>query len=287
MNRVFRKSATFAATLAAAFIGAAGAAWAATETGQPTPWQLGMQPPVTDIAERIQGFHNFLLWVIGLITLFVTVLLGVVFVRFNRKANPQPSRTSHNTLLEVLWTGIPVLILVVIAVPSFKLLYYADVVVDPEITIKTTGHQWYWSYEYPDDGLFFDAIMVEDADLEADQPRLLATDTHVVVPTGKRIRLLVTASDVIHAWTIPAFGVKVDAIPGRVNEIWFEVQREGVYYGQCSELCGIRHAFMPIVVEAVSPEAYEAWLEETKEEFASGAPGHGFSVVAASTQAVE
>ncbi|MEX1148164.1 MAG: cytochrome c oxidase subunit II [Sphingomonadales bacterium] len=286
VNKVFRNSAALAVT-AAALVGGASVAWANVETGQPAPWQLGFQAPVTEIGERLNNFHDLLLWIIGLITLFVTVLIAYVAVRFNRKANPNPSKTSHNTLIEVLWTGIPVLILVAIAVPSFRLLYFSDVVADPELTIKTTGHQWYWSYEYPDDGLYFDAIMVPDSDLAPGQPRLLATDANLVVPTNTRIRLLVTASDVIHSWAMPAFGVKVDAVPGRLNEVWFEINREGVYYGQCSELCGIRHAFMPITVEAVSPERYEAWLEEARELYAVDSPARPLWLAAASAQPVE
>ncbi|RMF11728.1 MAG: cytochrome c oxidase subunit II [Alphaproteobacteria bacterium] len=262
-----------------------GAAWA---TGQPEPWQLGFQPSVTEVGDRVHGFYDLLMWIITLITLFVTGLLAYVIIRFNRKANPDPSKTSHNTLIEVIWTGVPILILVLIAVPSFKLLYFQNEVGEADLTIKATGHQWYWSYEYPDeDGLTYDAIMLSDEERKPGQPRLLATDTHVVVPVGKKVRMLVTASDVIHAWTIPAFGVKVDAVPGRINETWFAVEKEGIYYGQCSELCGVRHAFMPIVVEAVSQEKYDAWLAEAKELYATDSAAPAITVAAASTQTVE
>ncbi|MBM3517192.1 MAG: cytochrome c oxidase subunit II [Alphaproteobacteria bacterium] len=246
--------------------------WAA----QPEPWQFGFQEAATPIMERVTSFHDLLLVIITLISLFVLALLGYIIFRFNARSNPTPSRTAHSTLLEVVWTVIPIIILIAIAIPSFKLLYYSDRAVDAEMTLKAIGHQWYWSYEYPDhDGLTFDAIMKEEADLAADEPRLLATDNRVVVPVGTTIRVLVTADDVIHAWSVPAFGVKVDAVPGKVNEIWIHVDREGVYYGQCSELCGVNHAFMPIAVEAVSKARFAAWIEEAKLAFGSrGTPRH-------------
>lgn len=266
MSKLVNKTKALAAVAVVALIGSVGMAWA----GQPEPWQLGMQAPATELKDRLNDFHNLLMWIITAITLFVTALLAYVMIRFSRKNNPEPSKTTHNTLLEVIWTGVPILILIVIAVPSFKLLYFQSEVGEADLTIKTTGHQWYWTYEYMDeDGLSFTSIMLEDDELKPGQPRLLETDTHVVVPVGKRVRMLVTASDVLHAWTIPAFGVKVDAVPGRVNELWFEVDEPGTYYGQCSELCGIRHAFMPIVVRAVSEQEYEAWLVEARELYAT------------------
>ena len=189
--------------------------------------------------------------------------------RFNAKANPQPTRTTHNTVLEVAWTVVPILILVVIAIPSFKLLYYQDRSPDAEMTIKAIGHQWYWSYEYPDHGNFtFDAFMKYDESLEEGEPRLLATDTKVVLPVDTDIRLLITADDVLHSWAIPAFGVKQDGVPGRIAEKWVRIQQPGVYYGQCSELCGVNHGFMPIEVHAVSKEEYEAWVVEAQEMYA-------------------
>jgi cytochrome c oxidase subunit 2 len=285
VNKLFNKTAAMAVTAVMMVLASVGMAWA---TGQPEPWQLGLQAPATDIKERIEGFHDLLMWIITLITIFVTILMVYVVFKFNRKANPEPSKTTHNTLLEIIWTGVPILILVLIAVPSFKLLYFQSEVGDADITIKATGHQWYWSYEYPDEGDFsYDALMVEDDELQPGQPRLLATDMDVVVPVGKRIRMLVTASDVIHAWTIPAFGVKVDAVPGRINELWFEVKEPGTYYGQCSELCGIRHAFMPITVRAVSEEEYAAWLEKTKELYAMDGAAPAITVAAAQPQTVE
>lgn len=236
--------------------------------GQPTPWQIGFQDAVSPMMERIDSFHDLLMWVITVITLFVLVLLAIVVIRFNSRANPTPTRTTHNSLLEVIWTVVPVIILVLIAIPSFKLLYYMDRTDEAEMTLKAIGHQWYWSYEYPDHGEFtFDSIMIEDEDLKEGQVRLLETDTRVVLPVDTNIRLLVTADDVIHAWAIPAFGVKMDAVPGRLNETWVRVDKEGTYYGQCSELCGVNHGFMPIAVEVVSKEAFASWIRKAKREF--------------------
>jgi cytochrome c oxidase subunit II len=236
---------------------------------QPTPWQLGFQPPATPIMDRMESFHNLLLWIITVITLFVLALLAWVCVRFRASRNPTPSRRTHNTILEIAWTAVPVLILVVIAIPSFKLLYYQDVTPEAELTIKAVGHQWYWSYEYPDNGNFaFDAYMVADGDLQPGQPRLLATDNSVVLPVDTTVRVLVTATDVLHSWAVPAFGVKMDAVPGRINETWVRIEEPGTYYGQCSELCGTNHGFMPIMVEAVSKDEFEAWTREAQQEFA-------------------
>jgi cytochrome c oxidase subunit 2 len=208
-----------------------------------------------------------------LIVVLVLGLLGYCILRFNERANPEPSRTTHNTLIEVIWTAVPVMILVGIAIPSFKLLYEEDVIPKAELTVKATGHQWYWSYEYPDNGNFgFDATMVEDKDLKPDQLRLLTTDNHVVLPVGTTVRIITTATDVIHSWAVPAFGVKVDSVPGRLNELWFKIERPGTYYGQCSELCGVNHGFMPIEVEAVTKERYAQWVEEAKKKFASSMP---------------
>jgi cytochrome c oxidase subunit II len=236
---------------------------------QPEPWQLGFQPAATTVMERIESFHNLLLWIITLISMFVLALLAWVCVRFRASRVSTPSRRTHNTILEIAWTAVPVLILVVIAVPSFKLLYYQDVVPEAEVTIKAIGHQWYWSYEYPDNGDFtFDSYMVADADLQPGQLRLLSTDTAVVLPVQTDIRVLITATDVLHSWSVPAFGVKTDAVPGRINETWFRIEEPGVYYGQCSELCGDYHGFMPIMVEAVSKDEFEAWTKQAQEEFA-------------------
>lgn len=239
------------------------------------PWQLGLQEAVSPTMERIVSFHDLLMWIITLITIFVLALLAYVCVRFKASNNAVPSKRTHNAMIEVAWTAIPVLILVVIAIPSFKLLYYADSVEETEMTIKAIGRQWYWSYEYQDEedeqvSFTFDAFMIadEDIDEEAGQVRLLETDNRVVVPVETNIRLLTTASDVIHSWAIPAFGVKLDAVPGHVNEVWFRVDEPGTYYGQCSELCGAYHGFMPITVEAVSKEDYDAWRQEAEEQFA-------------------
>ncbi len=237
--------------------------------GQPQPWQIGFQQAVTPIADEITGFHNLLLVLITLIVVFVLALLVWVMVRYNAKSNPAPSRTSHNTLLEVAWTIVPVLILLVIAIPSFRVLYAQYDFPKADLTIKATGHQWYWSYSYPDHGDFgFDSIMVEDADLQPGQPRLLAVDNEIVVPVNKVTHVLLAADDVIHNWTVPAFGVKMDAVPGRVHRVWFQPRETGIYYGQCSELCGERHAYMPIQVRVVSDEEFTAWVEGAKQKFA-------------------
>jgi cytochrome c oxidase subunit 2 len=249
---------------------------------QPTPWQTNFQDAATPLMERITSFHDLLLIIIILISIFVLLLLVYVMFKFNEKANPNPSRTTHNTMIEVIWTVVPVVILVVIAIPSFKLLYYSDVIPKADMTIKATGNQWYWSYEYPDHGKFsFDANMIETADLKKGQLRLLETDNRVVIPVDTVVRMQLAASDVIHAWAMPAFGIKTDAVPGRLNETWFgPVKKEGVYYGQCSELCGVRHGFMPITVEVVSKEKFNAWVAKARKEFASDAPSAAPRVLA-------
>jgi cytochrome c oxidase subunit 2 len=235
----------------------------------PRPWEMGLQGPASPTMEHINDFHNLLLVIITLITLFVLFLLLYVMFRFSEKRNPTPSKTTHHTVLEVLWTTVPVIILVIIAIPSFKLLYFADHTEDPDMTIKAIGHQWYWSYDYPDNGNFtFDATMVPKEDLKPGQLRLLTADNPVVVPVNTKIRLLITATDVIHSFALPAMGIKLDAVPGRVNETWLEVEREGTYYGQCSEICGAGHSFMPIMLEAVSKEDFNQWVEKAKKEFA-------------------
>jgi cytochrome c oxidase subunit 2 len=247
----------------------------AAAQGGPVPWQLGLQEAASDRMTRIIDLHNFVLWIITAICLFVLGLLVWIMVRYNAKANPTPTATTHNTVLEVLWTVIPVAILVAIAIPSFRLLYYQDVIPQAEITIKAIGKQWYWSYEYPDNGNFtFDALMLADRVAEQKgEPRLLGTNNHVVVPVNTTVRILTTGADVIHAWAIPAFGVKIDAVPGKINQTWFNATREGKFYGECSELCGARHAFMPITVEVVSRERFDQWVEEARTRFATvGAP---------------
>ncbi|MFS8038565.1 cytochrome c oxidase subunit II [Xanthobacter sp. AM11] len=273
MNSLIRTAALAMGTFAAAVFASAAAH---AEMGQPSPWQINLQAAATPVMEKIHGFNSLLLWIITLIVLFVLVLLVVVVVRFNERSNPVPSKTSHNTMIEVAWTVLPVMILVLIAIPSFRLLHLELNIPKPDLTVKVTGHQWYWSYEYPDNGGFgFDSYMVPEKDLKAGQPRLLAVDNEVVVPVNKNIRIQVTAADVIHSFAMPSFGVKIDALPGRLNESWFKVEREGVYYGQCSELCGRDHAFMPIAVRAVSEKDFEAWLAQAKAKFASAADAAG------------
>ena len=250
--------------------------------GQATPWQFGFQDALSPVAHDMHDFHDLLMVIITVITLFVLALLIYVMLRFNRKANPVPSKTSHNTFIEIIWTVVPIMILVAIAIPSFKLLYFGDRVEQADMTLKATGFQWYWGYEYVDqDGLAFEAVMLEEDELKEGQPRLLATDNTIVLPVDTNIRLLVTAEDVLHSWAMPAFGVKIDAVPGRLNESWMRIEKEGMYYGQCSELCGARHGFMPIMIKAVSKDEYAKWLVEAKEEFA-GIDAPAVTVAAAS-----
>jgi cytochrome c oxidase subunit 2 len=245
---------------ALAFGGAASA-----ELGQPAPWEYKLQEAATPVMENITWFHNFLFWLITVITLFVLVLLVLVVVKFNAKANPVPSKTTHNTLIEVAWTLIPVLILVAIAVPSFRLLFLQLDTPKADLTIKATGKQWYWSYSYPDHGKFeFDSLMAADK-----KPRLLGVDNEMVVPVNKVVRVLTTGADVIHAFAVPAFGIKIDAIPGRLNETWFKATKTGMFYGQCSELCGKDHAFMPIAVRVVNDQEFAAWVETAKKKYAT------------------
>jgi cytochrome c oxidase subunit II len=238
-------------------------------SGQPSPWQLGFQQSATPVMDNIAWFHDFLLYVITAITVFVLALLVIIAVRFNARSNPIPSRTTHHTLLEVAWTVIPVIILVAIAVPSFRLLFFQLTIPQADVTIKATGKQWFWTYNYPDHGKFeFDSLMLQDKDRKPDQPRLLAVDNEVVVPINKVVRVQVIGADVIHAFAVPSFGIKIDAVPGRLNETWFKAEREGVYYGQCSELCGKDHAFMPIAVRVVKEADFNAWVEQAKKKFA-------------------
>jgi cytochrome c oxidase subunit 2 len=236
---------------------------------KPVPWQLGLQPPVSDVAKRVYDFHDGLLWVITAISVFVLGLLAYVIVKFNRNSNSTPSKTSHNTLVEIVWTVVPVIILVGIAIPSFKLLYFMDRAANAEMTLKVVGHQWYWSYEYPDHGDFkFDSYMVETKDLKPGQPRLRATDNPVVLPVDTTVRILITSTDVMHSWFVSAIGVQEYSTPGRVNEKWVRITKEGTYYGQCNQICGVRHGFMPIQVQAVSKDAFAKWTEEAKKKFA-------------------
>jgi cytochrome c oxidase subunit 2 len=258
-----------------------GAALAAS--GQPEPWQLGLQQSATPVMDNIIWFHDFLLWVITAITIFVLALLVIVAVKFNAKSNPVPSRTTHNTLIEVIWTVVPVLILVTIAVPSFRLLFYQLNTPQADVTVKATGKQWFWSYSYPDSKFEFDSLMVQAKDLKPGQPRLLAVDNEMVVPVNKVVRVLTIGADVIHSFAVPSFGIKIDAIPGRINETWFKAEREGMYYGQCSQLCGRDHAFMPIAVRVVSDTEYTAWLDQAKKKYATDARPPANAVAAVDT----
>jgi cytochrome c oxidase subunit II len=262
-----------AALLAVTALVGAGAAWAGF--GQPSDWQIGPQESVTQVMDDIVFFHNYVLVFITIITVFVLALLVIVIVRFNARANPTPSRTTHNTLLEVAWTLIPVAILLAIAIPSFRYLFFQLNMPKADLTVKATGQQWYWTYSYPDNGKFeFSSLMLNekerkarlDKDPKADVPRLLAVDNELVVPINKNVRVQVTGADVIHAFAVPSFGIKIDAVPGRLNETWFKATREGMYYGQCSELCGKDHAFMPIAVRVVSEQAFAAWVEQAKKQ---------------------
>lgn len=253
-------------------------------------WQKGLHEPASPVMERLVGFHNMLMVTITAITLFVTALLVYVVLRFNAKANPKPSVTTHNTMLEVVWTLVPVLILIAIAVKSLPLLYYMDRAKEPEMTLKVTGYQWYWGYEYPDhDSINFFSYMIpdEEIDPEKGELRLLSTDTKVVLPIDTDIQILITAADVIHSWAVPAFGVKRDAVPGRMNETWVRITKPGTYYGQCSELCGKDHAFMPIEIKAVTKEEFARWVESAKEEYASISPNDNTMLAMANLEGTE
>jgi cytochrome c oxidase subunit 2 len=248
------------------------------ELGQPAPWEWTLQESATPVMDYINWFHNWLVGTITVITLFVLALLVTVMIRFNARANPMPSRTTHNTLIEVAWTLIPVLILVSIAVPSFRLLFLQLDLPKADLTIKATGKQWYWTYAYPDNGKFeFDSLLACDETREKCQPpRLLSVDNEIVVPVNKVIRIETIGADVIHSWAIPAFGVKIDAIPGRLNETWFKATKTGMFYGQCSELCGKDHAYMPIAVKVVEDQEFTTWVEAAKKKYAS-APASSYA----------
>ncbi len=260
---------------------ASGSAFA--ELGQPAPWEYKLQEAATPVMENIVWFHNFLFWLITAITLFVLALLVIVMVKFNAKANPVPSKTTHNTLIEVAWTLIPVMILVTLVVPSFRLLFLELDVPKADLTIKATGNQWNWTYTYPDDKIEFTSIILTDeerAKRNPPPPRLLGVDNEMVVPVDKVVRIQTTGADVIHSFAVPAFGIKIDAIPGRLNETWFKATKEGTYYGQCSELCGKDHAFMPIVVRVVKDQEYQDWK---KKQVAANA-GNSFASAAAAAR---
>lgn len=260
----FRKSGIGAGVFAAAMV------WTGSALALPHDYQLGMQPPASPVMEQIESFHTLLLWIIIAISLFVLALLMWIVVRYNKRANPVPSKTHHNTLLEVAWTIIPVIILVIIAIPSFKLLYFEEDRPPAEVKVRVIGKQWFWTYEYPQDGNFqFDSLpLSDDAAKAAGKPRLLGVDNFLVVPVNKVVEVETAGADVIHSWALPEMGVKMDAVPGRLNHTWFKALRTGVFYGQCSELCGAKHAFMPIEVHVVTDAEYAAWLEGAKKKYA-------------------
>ncbi len=268
---------------------AAGSALAAT----PEPWQVWHQPSASPVMDAVVKLNTEITWIMIAVVVFVMLLLGYVILRFNAKANPTPRQFHHNVMLEVAWTLLPVIILVVIAVPSFNLLYYMDRTAESEMTLKVVGHQWFWSYEYPDQKeIAFDAFMVQEDALEEGQTRLLSTDAPVVLPVDTNIRILITADDVIHSWAMPAMGIKTDAVPGRLNETWVRIEEEGTYYGQCSELCGVYHGFMPIEIRAISRADFDAWVTATAEDYgnpdapATQLAGHDPLPIPASAQMV-
>ncbi len=266
------------AVTAGALLASAGAALAGL--GHASPWQMDLQDAATPVMQDIAGFHYFLLLITGAISAFVLGLLLIIIVRFNARANPVPSRTTHNTPIEIIWTIVPVIILAAIAVPSFRLLFVELDVPTPDLTVKATGKQWFWTYSYPDNGNFeFDSLMVADKDLKPGQPRLLTVDNEMVVPVNKVVHVLVTGADVIHSFAVPSFGIRIDAIPGRLNETWFKATTKGMFYGQCSELCGRDHAFMPIVVHVVSEADFTAWVAQAKQKYSAenGVPPNTFA----------
>src|SRR6202041_1042930 len=268
------------AVVGATLITAGGTAFA--ELGQPAPWEFKLQGSATQVMDDITSFHNWLLITITLITLFVLALLAIIVVKFNAKANPVPSRTTHNTLIEVAWTLLPVLILVAIAVPSFRLLFLELDIPKADLTIKATGKQWYWSYAYPDNGNFeFDSLMIAEKDLQPGQPRLLTVDNEMVVPVNKVVHVLVTGADVIHSFAVPSFGIKIDAVPGRINDTWFKATIQGTFHGQCSELCGKDHSFMPITVRVTDDKGFAAWAAQAKQKYADGVSPPPTTVAAA------
>jgi cytochrome c oxidase subunit 2 len=270
-SRLAKSLAASVATVAVLLCGVSllGAGTAFAGLGQPSPWQLGLQDAGSPVMADIIWFHDLLMVLITAIALFVLVLLAIIVVRFNVRRNPNPSRTTHNTPIEVIWTIVPVIILVVIAVPSFRLLFLELDEPKADLTVKATGKQWYWSYSYPDNGNFeFDSLIVADKDLKQGQPRLLTVDNELVVPVNKVVHVLVTGADVIHSFAVPSFGIKIDAVPGRLNDTWFKATAEGTYHGQCSELCGKDHAFMPITVQVVNDTDFGKWVEDAKKKYA-------------------
>jgi cytochrome c oxidase subunit II len=280
--KVFSRLAAIALT-AAALLSGGNAALAGM--GQPSPWEIGLQDSATPIMSDITWFHDVLLWITAVISGFVLLLLLIIIVRFNARANPIPTRTTHNTLLEVLWTILPVIILACIAVPSFRLLFVQLDVPKPDLTVKATGSQWYWTYNYPDNGnLKITSAMLDEEhlkQLKPDEPRLLAVDNDMVVPVNKVVHVIVTGTDVIHSFNVPSFGIRIDAVPGRINETWFKATTVGMFYGQCSELCGKDHSFMPIAVKVVSDADFAAWLTQQQHPAAENETGPRTAVATA------
>ena len=286
MMNTIRRAAGIASALAATGLAAATALAQGAPAGEPQglpvigvpiPGGTGYQPAATELARQFQSLSHFVHGIMFAIVGLVVVLIAIVVIRYNSRANPTPARFTHNSKLEIAWTLVPVLILIVIGSFSLPVLFRQMEIPDPDLTIKTTGNQWFWSYEYPDYEMSFDSLMLPREDLAAygytDDVYLLATDTAMVVPVGAVVKMQVTGSDVIHSWTVPSFGVKLDAVPGRLAELWFQVEEEGIYFGQCSELCGLNHTYMPITVKAVSQEAYDAWLDWAIDEYGGTRPG--------------
>ena len=239
------------------------------QASEPKPWQMDLQEPAGIIATKATDLHNFLLVVITLISVFVLGLLVYVCIKFREKPNVKPSKTSHHTLIEVIWTVVPVLILVVIAVPSFKLLYLTEADKPVDMVVKVSGAQWYWNYEYPDEEVAFDSYIIAEEDLKDNQKRMLDVDNPLIVPEGTRIKFLVTGNDVMHSFFVPSLALQVYSIAGRVNEIWTEIPiGKKKYYGQCNQICGVNHAYMPIVIQALPDNEYKEWLKEAKVKFA-------------------
>ncbi|HEY7979768.1 MAG TPA: cytochrome c oxidase subunit II [Rhizomicrobium sp.] len=244
--------------------------WSTAASALPVDWQMNFQPAASPVMDRIESFHQELVFIIIAVSLFVLALLAWIVIRYNKRRNPVPSKTAHNTLLEVAWTLIPVIILVIIAIPSFRLLYFEAEIPTPDLTIKAIGKQWFWSYEYPASKIAFDSLGLSDADAAKNgEPRLLGVDNAIWVPVNKVVEVDTTGADVIHSWALPQMGVKMDAVPGRINKTWFKATKIGTYYGECSELCGARHAYMPIEVHVVSDADYAAWLDGAKKKFSA------------------
>jgi len=272
--------------LGAAMVGAGmlGLVSGVARAAEPLPWQMYLQPPATPIEERIHSLHDLLMWIIVLIVLFVMALLAYVCVKFSAKRNPIPSKTSHNTVIEIAWTVVPVLILLVIAIPSFKLMYFSERVPDSQLTLKVTGLQWYWHYQYPDNGDFqFDSYGIDEKNLAPGQKRLLDVDNQVVLPVNTNIRVQIAGQDVMHSWFIPSFGVQKYAVVGRLNETWLNIEKPGIYYGECNQICGVNHSFMPIVIKAVTKPEFDAWVAEAKTKFAATSAPAATRLAAASS----